>query len=56
MIAYLSMDKGSNGHIPCSVSGHHKAQKRPDSIIVERRDEHSGRTAGSKYIRPSSLV
>lgn len=50
------MNKGSNGQIPCSVSGHYKAKKCPDSVVMERRNEHSGSTAGTKYVSPSSLV
>lgn len=54
--SYLPMEKGSNGKVPGSESGHDKSQERPDSVIVEGRDEHSCRTAGSKYVCPSSLV
>lgn len=50
------MDKGSNGHIPSSVSGHHKAKERPNSVIMERGNENSGSTASAKYISPSPLV
>lgn len=50
------MEKGSYGHIPCSVSGHNKAQEWPDSVIVERRDEDCCCTTGTKDVSPCSLV
>lgn len=53
---YLAMGKGSYGHIPCSVSGHHEAQEWPDSVVVERRDEDRCCTACPKDVSPSSLV
>ena len=56
LLSYLSVDKGSNGHIPSSVSSHHKTKKRPNSVIVKRRNEDSGSTASAKDIRPSPLV
>lgn len=56
LLLYLSVDKGSNGHIPSSVGGHHEAKERPNSVIVERGDEDSGSTASAKDISPSPLV
>ena len=50
------MDKGSNGHIPSSVSGHHEAKERPNSVVMERRNENSGSTTSAKDISPSPLV
>lgn len=50
------MDKGGYSQIPCSVTGHEKAQEWPDSVIVERRDKDCCRTASSKDVSPSSFV
>lgn len=50
------MNKGSNGQIPSSVSGHSKAKERPNPVVVERGNEHCGRTTSSEYVRPCPLV
>lgn len=56
MNIYLAMYKGGNGHIPGGVSGHAEAEKRPDSVVMKGRDEHSGGTASTKNISPCSLI
>ena len=50
------MKDGCNSKVPSRVSGHSKTQKRPDSVIVEGRYEHSGGTASSKNISPSPFI
>lgn len=53
---YLAVDKGGDGHVPSSVSGHPKPQKGPNPVVMERRDENSCCTTSSKNISPCSLV
>lgn len=50
------MKEGGNGKIPSSVSGHCKTQKRPNSVVMERRNKDSGGTTCSKYVGPCPLV
>lgn len=50
------MNYSCNGHIPGGVSGHAKTKKRPNSVVVERRNEHRGCAACSKYICPCPFV
>lgn len=50
------MDKGGDGHVPGGVSGHSKAQKGPNPVVMERRNENGCSTTSSKNISPSSLV
>lgn len=53
---YLAVDEGGNGEVPCCIGGHAETQKRPHSVIVERRNEHCGCAARSENVRPGSLV
>lgn len=50
------MNKGRDGQVPCSESGHPQTQKRPNSVVVKRWDEHSSCTTRPKYVSPCSLV
>jgi len=52
----LSMDQGSNCHIPCGIRGHHKAQEWPNSVVVKWGNEDSCCTACTKDVGPGSLV
>lgn len=56
MNIYLAMNKSSNGEVPGSEGGHNEAEKRPNSIIMERRNEHCCGTACPKYVCPSPLI
>lgn len=50
------MKERCNCEVPCSVSGHEKAQKGPDSVVVKGGNKDSGGTASSEDISPSPLV
>ena len=50
------MKDGCNSKVPSRVSGHSKAQKRPYTVIVEGRYEHSECTASSKNISPCPFI
>ena len=53
---YLAMEEGGNGKIPCSVGGHHKAKKWPDSVVVKWRNKDCGCTTSPKDVSPSPFV
>jgi hypothetical protein len=53
---YLTMKKSSNADIPGSKGGHKKPEKRPNSIVMEGRNEHCCGTACPKYVRPCPLI
>ena len=55
-LLHLAMNKCYNCQIPSSVSGHYKAKKRSNLIVVKEGYERSSGIAGSKYICPCSLV
>lgn len=50
------MEERGNSEVPSSVSGHDKAQKGPDSVVVKGRNKDSGGTASSEDVSPSPLV
>ena len=50
------MEERGNGEIPCSVGGHYKAKKWPDSVIVKWRNKDCGCTTSPKDVSPSPLV
>lgn len=50
------MEKGSNSEVPRRVGGHDEAEERPDPVVVERRDEHSGGAASAEDVCPRPLV
>ena len=56
LLAYLTMEEGSDGEVPGGVGGHDQAQKGPYPVVVEGGDEHCGGTASSKNISPSPLI
>lgn len=53
---YLTVNQGSNGQIPGRIGGHTKTKKRPNPVIVERRNEDSCGTASSEDVGPCPLV
>lgn len=56
LISHLTMEDWGNGEVPSSVSGHYKAQKGPDSVVVKRRNKDCGGTTSSEDVSPSPLV
>lgn len=50
------MDNSGYGQVPGRISGHAKAKKRPNTVVVKGRNEHSGGAASSKNIGPCSLI
>lgn len=50
------MENGGNGEVPSSVGGHQESKERPDSVVVEGRNEDCGCTTSSEYVCPCPLV
>lgn len=55
-ILRLAVKERSYGEVPRSVSGHSESKERPDSIVMERRNENSCGTTSPKYVCPCPLV
>lgn len=50
------MNNSCNGQVPGCVSGHSKAKKGPNPIVMERRYENCSGTASSEDVGPCPLV
>lgn len=50
------MKKSSSGEVPGSEGGHEETEKRPNSIVMERRNEHCCGTTCPKYVCPCPLI
>lgn len=50
------MNKSGGSQVPGGVSGHTKAEKGPNPVIVKRRDEDSGGATCSENVCPCSFV
>lgn len=50
------MDNSGYGQVPSGISGHSKAKKRPNPVVMKGRYEHCSSTASTKNIGPSPFV